>query len=86
VEKSSSRAGEIFHTVEKSTQSFSIVWKNRQKFFHCVEKFGPGFPHCGKFTPYFSTLWKNSSSRVGGIFHTVEKLSHAAPAAHARGC
>ena len=34
---------------------FSIVWKNRETFFHCVEKSGPFFhgvenifPHCGK--------------------------------------
>ena len=37
------------------SESFSIVWKNRRKFFHCVEKSAPVFPQCGKL---FSTLWK----------------------------
>jgi len=55
-----------FHTVEKSVQSCSIVWKNRQNFFHCVEKSPKLFPLRGKISPHFSTLWKKD-------FHTVEK-------------
>jgi hypothetical protein len=34
---------------------FSIVWKNAEIFFHCVEKPGQIFPQCGKL---FSTVWK----------------------------
>ena len=58
----------------------SIVWKNGEKFFHCVEKSpklfplcgknGPFFPQCGK---YFSIVWKNREI----VFHTVENLAFA---------
>ena len=41
------------------TRLFSIAWKNRQKFFHCVELFGPIFPQCGKIP--------------AKLFHCVEK-------------
>jgi len=38
-----------FHTVEKSVQSCSIVWKNRAKCFHCVENPPKVYPACAGF-------------------------------------
>ena len=63
---------------------FSIVWKNPENFFHCVEKSlkvfplrgknGPVFPQCGK---YFSIAWKNREK----VFHTVENTPYVANSA-----
>ena len=38
---------------------FSIVWKNAENFFHCVEKTALVFPRCGKL---FSTVWKTGAA------------------------
>jgi len=69
----------FFPLCGKIPKTFSIVWKKRQKFFHCVEKSlkvfpfrgknGPVFPQCGK---YFSIAWKNREK----VFHTVENYFH----------
>ena len=56
-------------------KSFSIVWKNPEKFFHCVEKLASFFhsvetffPLCGKIAKKFSIVWKTSGS---GAFRAV---------------
>jgi len=56
-----------------------MVWKNRAKFFHCVEKSAwifhgveSFFPQCGKKERNFSTAWKIPPARVE-LFSTVWK-------------
>ena len=55
----------VFHSVEL----FSIVWKNGENIFHCVEKSGcffhsveTFFPLCGKIAKSFSIVWKNGGA------------------------
>ncbi|HOE37921.1 MAG TPA: hypothetical protein PLT12_10510, partial [Kiritimatiellia bacterium] len=76
VEKSSSHAGGVFHTVEKSSQFFHTMeklcaifprnGKTLGSLFHAMEKLCAIFPRCGK---NISTLWK----KVADFFHAVEK-------------
>ena len=54
-------------------KSFSIAWKNRGKFFHCVEKTGlffhgveKVFPLRGKTRNLFSIAWKTACAAVLG--------------------
>ena len=58
-------------------ESFSIVWKIGENFFHSMEKSQKNLPYCGKIRPFFpyrgnisSIVWKNRKN----IFHTVETL------------
>jgi hypothetical protein len=46
------------------------VWKNGEKFFHCVEKIGLIFPLRGKSRYYFSIVW----TKMARIFHGVENI------------
>jgi hypothetical protein len=80
VEKSSSHAGEVFHTVEKIQPIFPHNGKTLGSLFHTMEKLCVIFPRCGK---NISTLWKKvadffhavekSLSRIGGMFHGMER-------------
>jgi len=77
----------FFPLCGKIPKTFSIVWKKRQKFFHCMEKTlkvfplrgknGPVFPQCGK---YFSIAWKNREK----VFHTVENSTSKGFPSHVR--
>ncbi|HOU21569.1 MAG TPA: hypothetical protein PKX16_05035, partial [Kiritimatiellia bacterium] len=61
---------------------FSIVWKNPENFFHCVEKTAKVFPLCGKIAESFSIAWKKWAcfSTVWKIFfHSVEKSRKSFP-------
>ena len=51
----------------------SIVWKNVEKFFHCVEKSLKVFPLRGKIGQIFSIVWKNQQI----LFHSVENHAPA---------
>jgi hypothetical protein len=58
------------------------VWKNGEKFFHCVEKTAKVFPLCGKIAESFSIAWKKWPviSTVWKIFfHSVEKSRKSFP-------
>ena len=60
----------------------SIVWKNPENFFHCVEKTANVFPLCGKIAESISIAWKKRacfSTVWKHFFHSVEKSRKSFP-------
>ena len=76
----------VFHSVEKSPESFpqhgknpeefSIAWKNREKVFHSVEKSGKSFPYRGKLDHHF----RRSRAAVRAALKSIETAWRRVPA------